>query len=307
MVSMSLALSKYLTARATLYQQIRTFFAERQVVEVDTPLLADAPVTDPFLEALTVEHPGKTQYLQTSPEYAMKQLLAAGSGDIYQLCKAFRAEEAGRLHRTEFTMLEWYRVGFDEHDLMAEVDALLQCTLSCQPATKHTYQSLFDTYLGINPHAVSEEALLAMVHQQLDLTADNLNRDDYLMLLFSHCIEPHLGHEQPVFVYDYPASQAALAQCKQVNRQIVAARFEVFVNGMELANGYHELTDATEQKHRFEKDLALREQLGLPAVPIDEGLVQALEKGLPACAGVALGVDRLLMLQCEANSLMPWL
>lgn len=304
MVSMSLALNKYLTARAALYRQIRTFFAERQVVEVDTPLLADAPVTDPFLEALTVEHQGKTQYLQTSPEYAMKRLLAAGSGDIYQLCKAFRAEEAGRLHRTEFTLLEWYRVGFDEHDLMAEMDALLQYTLSCLPAKKHTYQHLFEKYLEINPHTASEAALLAIAHQQLDLVADHLNRDDYLMLLFSHRIEPHLGHEQPVFVYDYPASQAALAQCKQVDGQHVAARFEVFVNGVELANGYHELTDAAEQKRRFEKDLAVREQLGLPAVPIDEGLVQALEEGLPACAGVALGVDRLLMLRCGQNSLI---
>ena len=304
---MSLALNNYLTARATLYQQIRAFFAERQVIEIDTPLLADAPVTDPFLEALTVKHQGKTQYLQTSPEYAMKRLLVAGSGDIYQLCKAFRAEEVGRLHRTEFTLLEWYRVGFDEHDLMAEMDALLQCTLSCQPAKKHTYQRLFESYLGINPHTVNQEALLAIAHQQVDLIADNLNRDDYLMLLFSHCIEPHLGHEQPVFVYDYPASQAALAQCKQVDGQHVAARFEVFVNGVELANGYHELTDATEQKRRFEKDLVVRKQLGLSAVPIDDDLVRALKQGLPACAGVALGVDRLLMLQCEANSLMPWL
>ena len=304
MVSMSLALSKHLTARATLYQQIRTFFAERQVVEVDTPLLADAPVTDPFLEALAVKHQGKTQYLQTSPEYAMKRLLAAGSGDIYQLCKAFRAEEAGRLHRTEFTMLEWYRVGFDEHDLMAEMDVLLQYTLLCQPAKKHTYQHLFEKYLEINPHTASEAALLGIAHQQLDLVADNLNRDDYLMLLFSNCIEPHLGHEQPVFVYDYPASQAALAQCKQVDGQHVAARFEVFVNGVELANGYHELIDAAEQKRRFEQDIAVRKQLGLPAVPIDQGLVHALEKGLPACAGVSLGVDRLLMLQCGQNSLV---
>ena len=186
---------------------------------------------------------------------------------------------------------------------MAEMDALLQCTLSCHPAKKHRYQHLFETYLGINPHTVSDEALLEIVHQQIDLIADNLNRDDYLMLLFSHIIEPYLGHEQPVFVYDYPASQAALAQCKQVDGQHVAARFEVFVNGVELANGYHELTYAEEQKHRFEKDLAVRKQLGLPAVPIDQDLLKALEQGLPACAGVALGVDRLLMLQCKANSL----
>ena len=299
-----------LKARAEIIAKIRHFFAERNVLEVDTPLLSNATITDPALHsfATTFTGPGaargKTLYLQTSPEFAMKRLLAAGSGAIYQICKAFRNDELGRHHNPEFTMLEWYRPDFDHHDLMDEMDELLQLILNGEPAERLTYQQAFLRYAKLDPHSASLETLqdcaeqAGIAIQQLKLTS----KDAWLHLLMSHVVEPHLGQEQPTFIYDYPASQAALAQIR-ASYPPLAERFEVYVKGIELANGFHELSDAAEQHRRFFAELAERKNLNLPEVPIDYNLLAALEHGLPNCAGVALGIDRLVMLACKASSL----
>lgn len=291
-----------LQQRSQLIQQIRQFFYDRGVLEVETPLMCHTSVTDPFIEsipALFKAHPNsphETYYLQTSPEYAMKRLLAAGSGPIYQISKAFRQEEVGRLHNPEFTMLEWYRPGFDHHQLMKEVDELLQLILQTPPSLKRTYAELFMQYLGINPHDVSITALIDCAKQhEIELGSDIADKDTWLNLLMTHCIEPQLGRDKPCFIYDFPASQASLSRIQATNPP-VASRFEVYYHGMELANGFHELLDANEQRLRFEKNVAERKGKGLTAMHIDEYLLHALQFGLPDCAGVALGIDRLIML-----------
>ncbi|MEY3182069.1 MAG: hypothetical protein RLZ35_54 [Pseudomonadota bacterium] len=282
------------SARARMLAAIRAFFAERGVIEVETPLLGRAPVTDPFIEAFS----SGDRYLQTSPEYAMKRLLAAGFPSVYQLCKAFRYEEAGKQHNPEFTLLEWYRVGFDLFDLMNEMDALLQKLLCVERSHRVTYQSIFIQKTGLDPlvctlpdlvRRAKEENLSVISHQALD-------KDDWLQLLFTHLVEPAIGTDAPCFVYHYPASQAALAQINRADGR-VAERFEVYYRGVELANGYHELVDSRVQSERFLQDCDKRKQLKLSAVPIDKRLIDALAQGLPNCAGVALGIDRLLMLQ----------
>jgi len=300
-------------ARAALSQTIRQFFSHRNVLEVETPLLAQAPVTDPYLNAFQIA--ASAYYLQTSPEYAMKRLLAAGLGSIYQMGKAFRSEEGGALHNPEFTVLEWYRVGFDLSALMDEVDALLQLVLGTPAARRFTYQALFEMHGGIDPHTASLASLRTLVRDAgVELSAaamETLDRDDYLTLFITHVIEPKIGFDAPWFVYYYPASQAALARLKSEGAVSVAERFEVYVQGVELANGYYELTDADVQQARFRQDCAQRARLGLSQVPVDDRLVQALAAGVPDCSGVALGVDRLLMLQQGAKHIdevlaFPW-
>ncbi|OLF78380.1 poxB regulator PoxA [Alteromonas sp. W12] len=295
-------------ARAELLRTIREFFYARNVLEVDTPLLSNGTVTDEHLDAFDTQFnfasSGKptTLYLQTSPEYAMKRLLCADSGSIYQVCKAFRHEGEGRWHNPEFTMLEWYRLGFDHFALMDEVDALLQETLNTASADKMTYQKAFQTYLNIDPLSADNDVLLkAMEEQNIDIHApQNLSYDSKLQLLFSYVIEPKIGNEKPCFIYDFPASQAALAKLSPVDER-VAERFEVYYKGAELANGFHELSAAKEQRERFETDNEKRKETGLPAKPIDENFLSALDAGLPPCAGVALGIDRLLMLKTNAK------
>lgn len=295
--------------RARLLKQIRDFFDERGVMEVDTPLMCHTSVTDPFIQsipALFKAHPDSEavqHYLQTSPEYAMKRLLAAGSGPIYQISKAFRQGEIGRIHNPEFTMLEWYRPGFDHHALMDEMDALLQHVLLTQPAERKTYAELFDTFLQIDAHHASLDELLHKAKEKKIVVNGAIdNRDTWLNLLMSHYIEPQLGQEKPFFLYDFPASQAALARL-QLKEPPVASRFEVYFRGTELANGFHELQDVHEQRARFEKNCLERERLGLPSLPIDEWLLAALAHGLPNCAGVALGIDRLMMLAVKSEKL----
>lgn len=310
MANMSLALKtesntrQLLAGRATVLAQIRSYFAEQNVMSVDTSLLCNTTATDPQLRSITCKPANATApcYLQTSPEFAMKRLLAAGSGSIYQLCKAFRDEEVGRYHQREFTMLEWYRVGFNHHQLMDDVDALLQRLLHCSSAERIPYQSLFLQHCDLDPHTASITDLQTAATKHAIQTSDaiTMDKDDWLHLLLSHIIEPNLGLDRPTLVYDYPASQAALAKIRQENPP-VAERFEVYVNGIELANGYHELTDAKEQHHRFVADNTRRRQLKLPELPIDTDLLKALEQGLPDCAGVALGVDRLMMLVMGAE------
>ncbi len=280
-----------LEARARLLQGIRAFFLARDVLEVETPLLSRAGNTDPAIESFRVCDGG---YLHTSPEFPMKRLLAAGSGDIYQICKVFRRGEAGRYHNPEFTLLEWYRLGFDDRRLANEVVELIG-TLAARPLpVQHIgYQRLFTETLGIDPlsaelPALEAAARIADVHPGCEMP-----RDDWLDLLLSHCITPDFPADRLTIVTDYPASQAALARLRDDGR--TAARFEVYWGSLELANGYHELTDAQEQRCRVAAEQAERRQRGLPPVPADEYFLVALDAGLPDCAGVALGVDRLLM------------
>ena len=300
---------KNLQLRAHILSQIRGFFAARNVMEVETPLLCHTSVTDPFIQSIPAFFPAQPRaqtqryYLQTSPEYAMKRLLAAGSGAIYQITKAFRQGEVGRFHNPEFTMLEWYRPGFDHHDLMNEMDELLQLIFKSPAAERKTYAELFQDFLHIDPHSASIEALRNCAGENhIVVNTELTDRDSWLNLLLSHCIEPQLGKDRPCFIYDFPATQAALARISQDNPP-VAARFEVYMQGIELANGFHELQDAHEQRRRFEKNLATRKQQGLEEVVIDEYFLAALEQGLPDCAGVALGIDRLVMLATSSSQI----
>jgi lysyl-tRNA synthetase class 2 len=301
---------KQIKERAKLLTTIRLFFDERNVMEVETALLSQATITDPqlFPFKTTFVDPSspapKTLYLQTSPEYAMKRLLCADSGDIYQMCKAFRNEESGRYHNPEFSILEWYRVGFDHYDLMHEVDELLQITLGTTEAERRTYQQVFVQYLDIDPLSADLESLkqVAISHGFDNIACEETNPDILLQLLFSHCVEPHIGLEKPVFIYHFPASQAALARISNEDKR-VAERFEVYFKGIELANGFHELSDAREQRQRFENERTDINSLKQPLRAIDEHLLAALEHGLPDCAGVALGIDRLLMLKSKQDSI----
>lgn len=299
-----------LHARAEMLTAIRHFFATRHVLEVETPLLASAPVTDPhlvnfetsFASPLSPEQ--QSLYLQTSPEYAMKRLLAAGSGCIYQVCKAFRNEEAGRYHNPEFTMLEWYRVGFDHWQLMAEISTLVSELLSCPAAEQVSYQDAFVQYLEIDPLESDLQQIKTTCNKLgfADLATEEDHKDTLLQLLFSHCIEPKIGMDKPCLIYHFPASQSALARISKSDPRI-AERFELYFKGIELANGFHELSDATEQAQRFASDNQQRHQLGRTKATIDERFLAALQAGLPDCAGVALGLDRLLMLKTGADSI----
>ena len=295
--------------RAKYIQHIRHFFAERNVLEVDTPLLSRFTVTDPHVVGIPAffRDLGSTKttdlYLQTSPEYAMKRLLAAGSGPIYQLCKAFRQGDLGTIHNPEFTMLEWYRPGFTHHDLMDEMDELLQRILRTGSAERLSYAAVFEKFLNLNPHTTSTHEIAEKVRDHIQLASDIQDRNTLLDLLLTHCIEPFIGLDRPVFLYDFPVSQAALAKIREEENPTVASRFEVYFKGVELANGFHELQNPVEQRKRFESDLAYRAHHDMPIFPIDELFLKALEHGLPDCAGVALGVDRLIMLALNKQSI----
>jgi lysyl-tRNA synthetase class 2 len=301
---------KTLQQRSEMIRTIREFFYQRNVMEVETPSLSAASVTDVHLASFNTCFVGPGHalglelYLQTSPEFAMKRLLAAGSGAIYQICKAFRNEEAGKHHNPEFTMLEWYRPGFDEFALMDEIDELMQLVLSVAPAERLTYQQAFERALGLDPLSASIEQLQKLASEQgfADIAATETHRDTLLQLLFCMKVEPTIGQNNPCFVYHFPSSQAALARiCEHDER--VAGRFELYYQNMELANGFNELTDAQEQAKRFAGDNAYRKEHGLRAVPIDTRLIKALEHGLEQCAGVALGIDRLVMLALQKSTI----
>lgn len=292
-----------LKARAAMYQKIRQFFAEREVLEVETPVLSQAGVTDVHLASVQVQRHihGKlnTQYLQTSPEFPMKRLLASGSGPIYQICKVFRDDEHGRKHNSEFTMLEWYRPGLDLKALMHETADLLATCLAhrfgeIRPVVL-SYKHAFQDRLEINPLQATLKQLKDTAYRvglNLDLGDDRLG---YMDLLFSHFVEPSLGFDAPVFLTDFPPEMASLAKVKQDEEgELVAARFEVYIEGLELANAYDELLDAEVLASRFEADNAERAQQGLPVMPTDQYLLAALPH-MPECSGIALGIDRLLM------------
>ena len=295
-----------LRRRASLLAQIRAFFVERAVLEVDTPLLGSAPSSDPQQQCLDVAVPGSgRRYLQPSPEFAMKRLLAAGSGSIYQICKAFRAGEHGTRHRTEFTLVEWYRVGFDYRALMDEVQSLVCGLLQRPPARAFSYRELFQRHAAVDPLADSDQVLwqrVAAAGIEPSAALRDAGRDAALDILLTRLVEPAMAPLGVVFVYDYPASQAALARLRP-DQPALAERFELYVDGIELANGFTELADAVEQRRRFEADNQTRRARGLPTVPLDEELLAALRHGLPPCAGVALGFDRLLMLACGLDDI----
>ncbi len=292
--------------RAEVITQVREFFGSRGVLEVETPVLSRHTVTDPNLHSLSTDlivpgHSSPVRYhLQTSPEFAMKRLLASGSGPIFQVCKSFRDGEAGSSHNPEFSMLEWYRPGWDHHQLMDEVDELLLFVLGVATGQRRTCAEVFAEAAGVDVH---RDDAAQLHHRCVELALEpisGLDREGWLSLLMARIIEPKLGRGRPTFLLDFPVDQAALARIRPGDPP-VAERFEVYVEGVELANGYHELTDPAEQKRRFENDIEIRRQRGLTTPDPDDRLLAALENGLPSCAGIALGLDRLVMLSTKAK------
>ena len=294
--------------RAEVLAEVRSFFSGREVLEVETPLLSAFTVTDPFVAPIEVPYAPSgshsSYYLQTSPEYAMKRMLAAYGSElkgIYQVCRAFRDDACSARHNPEFTMLEWYRMGFSLQNLIDEVGDLLRAVYSRQgqklEIRQQSYLSLFEDFFGINPHTVALKELQALAKPWLPESSEDLDKKDLLELIFSFCIEPKLSDYPAIFVTDYPECMSALAQLATDKNQglTTASRFELYVNGFELANGYHELRDPAVHKIRFLADQQRRKVLGLPVYEIDMRFMSAVESGLPDCCGVALGVDRLLM------------
>jgi lysyl-tRNA synthetase class 2 len=286
-----------LELRANILRSIRDYFAATRALEVDTPTLSAAAVTDVHLASIQAQANRELRYLITSPEYAMKRLLAAGCGDIWQIGHVYRDSEIGRWHNPEFTMLEWYRIGIDHHALMSDVERLVNTVLPSSKqfdrAERLTYRDAVQLHAGVDALEDPVAVLVARLESaSIDVPRDlHSDRDACLDLIVSTLVGPQLGQDRLTFVYDYPASQAALARI----RGPVASRFEAYLDGIELANGFHELADASEQRKRFEADLAQRRQRGLTELPIDERFLAALAHGLPECSGVALGFDRLLM------------
>ena len=290
--------------RATLHARIREFFAARGVLEVETPVLSVAGNTEPNIASFSLEFSGRTdgaprtRWLRTSPEHALKRLLAAGIGDCYELGRVFRDGEAGGRHNPEFTMLEWYRVGWDHRRLLDETAEMVRTALALVGRDARleciTYRDLYRQRLGLDPFTADEAALRAALGD-VAIEPSGLTRDDWLDLLMTHRLQPEFEPDCMLAVYDYPASQCALARLRKEGDAVVAERFELYVGPLELANGYHELTDADEQRARFERDQQRRRQGGAVVPPIDQRLLAALQAGLPDCAGVALGIDRLLM------------
>lgn len=291
-----------LKKRAQIMASVRHFFEERGFWAVETPLLMPSIGTDVTLQPFMVHSAVPDTpvcFLQTSPEFAMKRLLAMNAGPIYQLSKAFRDEEKGRYHSAEFTLLEWYHPGFSLEDSIAETIDVLSVVGGWPKAEVITYQALFETHCGFCPHTASLESVQTYLQSKDIVAGDSLknwSKEDCLQCILSHFIEPNLGFERPVVVKHFPAAQAALSCVVEKNGLKIAERFEVYFKGIELANGYHELIDPMEQHKRFESDNNARRSQGLPVLPIDMHLIAALEAGMPDCSGVALGFDRLVML-----------
>lgn len=292
-----------LQKRARIIAKIRHFFERKAYLEVDTPYMAQYGVTDVHLTNIKASFRGKPYYLQTSPEYHMKRLLAAGSGPIYQLARVFRDDECGRWHNPEFSLLEWYQLDVDHWYLIDEMEQLFQHLADVPCFKRMSYQEAFEKACHLNPLEASLQEM-QKVCERFDLgnvLAPDEPKDQYLHLLMAMVVEPFLGktYLEPVVVYDFPASQACLAKVQGP----VAHRFEVYWQGVELANGFHELTDASLQRLRFEEDLQLRRQMGLPAMEMDHLLLAAMQHGLPECSGVALGIDRLISILLKQDSI----
>jgi elongation factor P--(R)-beta-lysine ligase len=307
-----------LRLRAQLLRRTRTFFQARGLLEVETPQLSAAAATDGHLESLAVTAPGGglEGWLHTSPEFPMKRLLAAGAGDIWQLARVFRGAEQGRRHNPEFSLLEWYRTGWDVPALIEEVDALVRTLaegrLALGATERMSYREAFLRHAGFDPFASDASEIFELLESRVGDVSPELrgNLPACLDLALAVQVEPRLDPARPTFIHDFPASHAALARIRPGDPP-VAERFELFLGGMELANGFHELSDAAEQRARFDADLAVRRARGLPELPMDQALLAALAHGLPDCAGVALGFDRLLMLVAGASHIdevlaFPW-
>jgi lysyl-tRNA synthetase class 2 len=298
-----------LRARATLLAEVRTFLSLRGVLEVDTPLLGQFAITDPNIELFEVTTPDGMRFLQSSPEYAMKRLLASGAGDIFQLGKVFRSGEHGSRHNPEFVMLEWYRLDWTHCQLMREVAELVAHILKLSTWQIWSLEALLDHFCQINLHSTTESELkVAAANAGIDIVGD-LDKLDYLDLLMTHVVEPGIASWGLVFVVDFLEQQAALSRVIERGGNLVAARFEAYVHGVELANGYWEESDANILMNRFEADNGLRASRGQPVREIDERLISASRAGVPDCAGVAVGFDRLLMLaqgRSELSQVMPF-
>ncbi len=294
--------------RALMLDRAREYFRGCGVLEVETPLLSAAAVSDVNIESAGARLCDRDCFLHTSPEYAMKRLLAAGYGDCMQICRVFRDGERGRLHHPEFTLIEWYRIGFDAATIMSDVEHLIAAMLrdlrALPPASRISYRAALHMHAAVDPFEDDAPALRAALERAgVDYpSAVEADRDALLDLIVGAVVGPRLGHDAPCFVTDYPASQAALARLKAGDPS-VAERFELYLDGMELANGFHELGDAPEQAQRFAGDQALRARRGLPLRPLDDRLLEALAAGLPDCSGVALGFDRLVMCATGARSI----
>jgi len=291
--------------RNQLFEQTRNFFKSRNILEVDTALIRNYTVTDPYMSAYSViDSNSKFQgYLQTSPEYAMKILLSKGSGDIFQLSKMFRAEEKSSIHSSEFTMLEWYRVGFDHFDLIKETIDFIQTIIGKKIIRKVTYRQIFISALSIDPFHITLKELETVAKSELGGIPAKLLFDNYLTLLFSEKIEPTFDPNEITIVHSYPESQASLAKTSEASDVITADRFEIYLGGLELANGFNELTDVREQKRRFGEDNQTRKQLKSDEIEVDNDFLNALSSGVPECSGVALGLDRLLMIKIGSNNI----
>jgi lysyl-tRNA synthetase class 2 len=311
------ATRRMLEHRAQLLARCRKFFAARGVLEVDTPVVVNAAVTDVHIHSARVQlneatsissGPGTTRpfFLHSSPEYAMKRLLASGSGDIYQICHVVRGYERGRQHNAEFTLIEWYRQGFTITELMTEVEALVRDLVGAMALSlaseRLSYRDAFIRELQLDPFIATESQLAGAASKIGFSGAGHAARDELLELLMGTLVGPHLGHAALTFVHSFPASQAALARLDPEDPQ-AALRFELYCEGIELANGFQELASAAEQRARFERDNEERRHRGLPTVALDERLLGALEAGLPECAGVAIGFDRTLMVAATAQSI----
>lgn len=297
-----------LRLRAALLRRVRDFFDGRGFLEVETPILSADTVVDRHLDPFAVEDvpgPGRRRWLQTSPEFAMKRLLAAGGEAIYQACKVFRRDELGPLHNPEFTMVEWYRRGDGMAEAIGLLGELAEALLGRGMAVPVSYAEAFGRHVGLDPHA-AEPAAIVEAARRLDvaipesLAADD--RDGWLDLLMAECVGPKLGAGRPEIVYDYPASQAMLARVRQGDPPL-AERFELFSDGVELANGYHELLDPAELRARNARNNALRAADGKPPLPEESRLLAAMDHGLPAASGVALGFDRVVMLAAGVGRL----
>ncbi|WP_428239683.1 EF-P lysine aminoacylase EpmA [Gynuella sp.] len=289
-----------LITRAQIINKVRNFFQQRQVLEVETPIISQFAATDPHLDSFRVND----HFLQTSPEFPMKRLVAAGSGPVFQICKVFRQDEAGRRHNPEFTMLEWYQPGYTDQQLWQEAIALISCITGAHPTQVISYRDAFISQLQVDPITSDISTLKKLCYEHTGAIADDFSREDCLDLLISMVIEPGFNPDEFTVLHRFPASQAALAKkTTDEDGEMVSHRFEIFFKGMELANGYWELTNTSEQEERFEADNQLRLKLGKQALPVDRLLLDALEAGLPDCAGIALGLDRLVMIACNSSNI----
>ena len=297
-----------LLARQQLYRRARDYLREQDVLEVETPLLGSAATTDPQIESFQLRAGGQTRYLQTSPEFFLKRLVASTGRSVYSLGKVFRNGETGRWHNPEFSMLEWYRVGFNLQGIMQDTCQLVAACLGQPELQAHrvSYRELFEQHFSLNPHRAELPEVEPLVHQYTSYQAPLVSVAEGLQLLMDQVIEP--GFYSPfTLLYHFPADQCALARLTDCEGDPVAERFELYAGQLELANGYHELTDADEQAHRFANDLQQRQQAGQPQVTVDQALVEALRSGMPDCAGVSVGMDRLLAHAMQLDGIQPLL